>query len=339
MHHKNIQKFKNKVTMLGSQKTNSSSQNPFVDYQTFYLNLFSNNVSSKDDTYVKGENDSVHFRVSLILDGEMKKNSEIKSITNGKDYYPLSNETKVTGYLKSISVIKDTVKNKPVKKVQITLFDPEAVYVNPFESQDKDNPKNNTVVGATYIIKTSFSLKGKELLSKLSNIDVNNAQEMISLIVVPANSKDSNYKEPLIIDGKKIFNILIKQGEEIIFNRFGNPSETSKIKHDKWNEEYLDILQKYEDEARRINMDNLFERFINSIFAPAVHSMFLSKLSNMGYNLVESGVNSDGSANFKYVKLGETLNLDSVSTYIEPNLESEPSDDSGREFMESELPF
>jgi hypothetical protein len=322
--------------MLGNQQQNQS-QNPFVGYQTFYLNLFSNVMAPDEEGYAKGVNDTTHFRLSMVVDSEMKKNAAVLNLTGGKDYFNLPNDYKVTGYLKSISTFKETVKGKPVKKIQITLYDPEAQYLNPFESVDASNPKNNTVVGATYIIKTSFTLKGKELVSKLTNLDPS-LNEMVSIIVVPANTAESGYKEQIVINGKKIYNILVKQGSEVLHSRFGDPSKSSRVQHDKWNTEYLDILEKYEDETRRINMDNLFERFINQIFTPSVHSMFLNGLKSMGYDLVESGTNQDGSAKFKYVKLGETVDTEQFSTYVEP-YEDDTQSVTSKDFDSNELPF
>jgi hypothetical protein len=306
--------------MLGNQQQNST-QNPFSGNQVFYLNVFSNVLAPNEDGYQKGINDTAHFRVSLLVDAEMKKNEEVNRITGGKDYYALPVERKVTGYIKSLSTFKETVKGKPVKKMQIVLFDPNAEYVNPFEEVDADNPKNGTVVGATYVIKTSFSLKGKEMLAKLANLNPE-VDEMFSIIIVPANSAESGYKEQIVINGKRVYNVLVKQGDEMLFGRFGDPAKSSKIQHDVWNEEYLDILEKYEDADRRVRMDGLMEKFITSGFSQTVHAMFLRVLRGIGYDLVESGTNQDGTTKYKYVKLGETVTseaLTSVTTYVEPN--------------------
>lgn len=304
--------------MLGNQQQNSN-QNPFTGYQTFYLNLFSNVVAPTDEDYKKGVNDTAHFRISLALDAEMKKNDEIVRLTGGKDYYALPIERKVTGYLKSISTFKETVKGKPVKKLQVVLFDPHAEYVNPFEELDANNPKNGTVVGATYILKTAFTLKGKEMLSKLANLDPQ-SNEMVTIIVVPANTPESGYKEQIVIDGKRVYNILVKQGDNMLFSRFGNPEKSSKIQHDVWNEEYLEILEKYEDSERRVRMDGLMERFVNTVFLQVVHNMFLQTLQTLGYDLVESGTNQDGTTKYKYVKLGETVDTVSLTTtYVDPS--------------------
>lgn len=304
--------------MLGNQNQNST-QNPFMGYQTFYLNLFSNVAAPSDEHYKKGENDTAHFRISLMVDSEMKKNDEVQRITGGKDYYSLPIERKVTGYIKSLSTFKETVKGKPVKKIQIVLFDPNATYLNPFEEVDGDNPKNGTVVGATYIIRTSYSLKGKEMLAKLANLD-SSLDEMFDIIVVPANSAESGYKEQIIINGKKVYNILVKQGETMLFNRFGDPEKSSKIQHDNWNQEYLDIIEKYQDADRRVEMDRLMERFITTGFSQTIHDMFLRVLRTLGYDLVESGTNQDGSTKYKYVKLGETVTSDSLATtYVDPD--------------------
>jgi hypothetical protein len=336
--------------MLGNQQKQNSSQNPFVGYQTFVLNLFSNTLSSEDKDYVKGVNDTVHFRCVLLLDDEMKRNSRIMNMTGGKEYYNIPNDTSVSGYLKSVSVIQETINNKPSKKIQIVLFDPNATYHNPFESEDPNNPKNGKVVGATYIVKTAFSLKGKEMISKLSNID-KSSNEMVSISVIPARSKESNYKTPIVIKGKKIYNVFLKQGDNVIRDRFGNPTDNSYVKHDSWNEKYLSILEEHKgsNDILRVSMDNFYEKFITQYLISAINDLFLEKIKELGYELVPNGTNQDGTVKYCYSKIGselDDLNLGqqvtspivtaaATSSAIEDSL----YEDDGYESDDSELPF
>lgn len=337
--------------MLGNQQKQTNSQNPFTGYQTFMLNLFSNSLSSEDKDYVKGVNDTVHFRCVLLLDEEMKRNQRIMNMTGGKEYYGLPNETNVSGYLKSVSVIQETINNKPSKKIQIVIFDPNATYVNPFESEDPNNPKNGQVTGATYIIKTAFSLKGKEMISKLSNID-KNANELLTIAVVPAKSKESNYKTPIVINGKKIFNIFVKQGDNVIRDRFGNPTDNSYVKHDSWNEKYLSILEEHKgsNDILRVSMDNFYEKFITQYLISSINDMFLNNIKEMGYELVPNGTNQDGTTKYRYSKIGSEIdNVDLGSQVTSPvqsrvaatsavEVEDEPFSSDEYE-DDSELPF
>lgn len=300
---------------LGSNEQNNS-QNPFNGYQTIYLSLFSNNVAPDHKDFVRGVNDSMHFRAALALDQNQKSNSKIMELTKGKEYFSLPTEKKVSGYLKSVMVLKETIDGKPSKKVQITLFDPMAPYYNPFESIDTTNPKNGTTVGAVYIIKSAFTLKSKELLSKLSNLDTT-SDEMITISVVPANTKDSGYKDQLVIKGKKIYNIFIKQGETVLRERFGDIEKSSFVKHDNWNEQYVSILAENEDDALRINMDGFYEKFVKTVLAAEVNDIFLRTLRDLlKYELVPNGTNQDGTPRMKYSPLESVLDATDVATYL-----------------------
>jgi hypothetical protein len=309
--------------MLGNQKraqNESNSQNPFQKYQTFYLNLFSNVEAANTENYKIGVNDSVHFRCSLRLDDYMKSNSDIMQKNQGKNYYSLPSEQEVGGFLKGLTIFKEEIKGKPAKKIQLTLFDPNAIYVNPFgETIDKDNPLNGTVVGAIYIIRSSFTLKGKELIRKLANIDQNANDQMISIIAIPAKTKDSGYKEQMLDkSGKKIYTILVKQGDTSLRDRFGDPEKSSYVINDEWNKKYLDILSEYEDDALRTNMDVLLEKYTKNVLIEKINGFFMHKLHALEYDLVENGLNEDGSVKYKYVKMGETLDISNVANYVEP---------------------
>lgn len=323
--------------MLGSQNSVTNSQNPFVGYQTFYINLFTNNLAPNEEGYQKGVNDTSHFRVSLRLDDNQKK------FNNGQEYLKLPNEQKVSGFLKSISLIKDVINGKETEKFQITLFDPNSVYVNPFSNVDTSNPKAGNITGAVYIIKTSPTLKGKELLQKLANVDPN-SDEMVTITVGKAYCAP-DYKEPLVKDGKQIYNIYVKQGDENIGSRFGDPSKSSKIKDDQWNREYLEILEnpqnKQVNELMRINMNLFYGKFIKSVCSDLAKNMFLKTLNQMGYDLVENGVDKDGLVKFKYVAIGSDVDVASVTSYA-PSTKAAASDED--DFVEpssddDDLPF
>ena len=318
--------------MLDHQER-TSTDNPFVGYQTFYLRLFANVHAPDEEGYAKGKNDHMFFKLTLVVDEKMKNNSKVREITNGDNYHVLPEVKKVSGYLKSVGVFKDTINGKPTKKIQFVLYDPTAPYYNPFESVDTENPLNGKVVGAQYVISSAFTLKSKELLSKLSNIDTSVTDQMVTISIVPANSKESGYKDPIIIKGKRVFNILIKQGDSLIRDRFGNPERGSFIQQDSWNEDYLRIMQEFEDNDLRIEMDRFYERFVKAVMAPSVHEMFLSSLRHNGYDLVENGTNQDGTPKLKYVKLGgESVSVEAMTSVVTPSK-------SFKEELESTMPF
>jgi hypothetical protein len=333
--------------MLGNQKraqTESNSQNPFQKYQTFYLNLFSNVEAANSENYKIGFTDSVHFRCSLRLDDNMKANQAIMEKNQGKNYFDLPKEQEVGGYLKGLTIFKEEIKGKPAKKIQLTLFDPNAIYVNPFgETIDKDNPLNGTVIGAIYIIRTSFTLKAKELIRKLANIDQNNMDQMISIIAIPAKTKDSGYKDQMMDkNGKKIYTILVKQGDTSLRDRFGDPEKSSYIVNDEWNKKYLEVLNEYEDDALRTNMDVLLEKYAKNVLVEKIHTFFMNKLNSLDYDLVENGLNEDGTVKYKYVKMGETVAVGSVATYIEPTKTSVPlteEDSFAPDVDDEDMPF
>lgn len=302
--------------MLPFQNQNSSNQNPFSGYQKFYLNLFAAVKGESEKEYQKGVNDTMHFKLSVALDNEMLKNSEIRAKAGKRTSYDLQPINSVKGYLKSITTYKEIVDSKPTHKIKITLFDPKAPYHNPFQDINSDNKLNGTVTGAIYDITTSYSLKGKELLSKLSNIDFTESNEMVEIIIVPAKNKDDGYKSQVISNGRKVYNILIKQGDNIIRERFGNPEKSSYVKHDKYNEQYLENIEKYEDETLRINMDALYRSFILDEISGQVHELFLGTLrSVLECDLVENGVDSEGKPKLKYVSLkNEAVSEDNFVT-------------------------
>lgn len=326
--------------MLGSQNNVTNSNNPFTSYQTFYLTLYTNVLGPNEEGYQKGVNDTAHFRVSLRLDDNQKKHN------NGQEYLKLPNENKIGGFLKSISLIKDVVNGKETEKFQITLFDPNSTYVNPFQNVDTNNPRNGKTVGAVYIIKTSPTLKGKELMQKLANVDPN-SEEMITITVGKAYCAP-DYKEPLVKDGKQIYNIYVKQGDDNIGSRFGDPSKSSKIKADEWNKEYLEILEnpqnKQVNELMRINMNLFYGKFIKTVCSELAKKMFLKTLNQMGYDLVENGVDKDGIVKFKYVSIGSDVDVATVTNY-EPvsQVSTKQASDDEDSFVEpsgdDDLPF
>jgi hypothetical protein len=296
--------------MLGNQNNGTNqSENPFVGFQTAYLSLFTNVLAPNEENYQKGVNDTAHFRVTLRLDDNQKRHSD------GKEYWTLPSETKVSGFLKSASVIEETIKGKVTKKIQITLFDPNQTYINPFEAVDQNNPKNNKTIGAVYIIKTAFTLKGKEMLQKLANVDPN-VLEPITISVGKAYCPP-DYKELLVINGKQVFNIYVRQGEESIGSRFGDPSKSSKVVNDNWNETYLKLLEDNADdkELLRASMDSFYIKFIKNHMVNFSKNMFLKVLNQMGYDLVENGVDKDGVVKFKYVSIGQDVDIANVTNY------------------------
>jgi len=317
--------------MLDHQER-SSTDNPFVGYETFYLRLFANVHAPDQEGYIKGKNDHSYFNLTLVVDDKMKKNPKVNEIIKDSNYFVLPETKKVSGFLKSVAVLKDTVNGKPTKKIQIVLYDPTAPYYNPFEEVDAENPLNGKVVGAQYIISSAFTLKGKELLGKLANIDSSNTTDMVTISVVPANSKDSGYKDPMIINGKRVFNMLVKQGDTVVKDRFGDPARGSFIQQDSWNENYLQILKDFEDIDLRIEMDRFYEKFVKTVMGPLVHEMFLSSLRNNGYDLVENGTNADGTPKMKYIKLGETVSVEAMTNVVTPSK-------SFKEELESSMPM
>lgn len=304
---------------LGSQsKTAGNSNNPFKNYQTYYLSLFSNVHSPDEEKYKKGVNDEVIFKTTLQLDNELQQNTAVMEKTEGKNYFSLPREKKVVGYLKSINVVKDTINGKPTKQIELTIFDPEAEYYNPFEKIDVENPKNGTVTGAIYKIKTAFTLKGKELLTKLFNV-VTDAGRKITISIVPANSKESGYKEQIISNGKKVYNILVKQDDTVLRPRFGNPSENDFVVHDIYNEKFLQILEEEEGDSLRVGMDKFIEKYINEVFRQRLFDeFFIPQLNEMGYDLVNDGVDKDGNPKLKYVRLGEHEDATAMTEYVSP---------------------
>lgn len=304
--------------MLDHQEKNSTS-NPFVGYQTFYLRLFANVHAPDQEGYVKGKNDHMYFKLTLVVDENMKKNDQVTAITKGENYHPLAESKKVSGFLKSVSVSKDVVNGKPTKKIQFVLYDPTAPYYNPFEEVDANNPLNGKTTGALYIVSSAFTLKSKELLSKLANVDGSITDQPITVSIVPANSKESGYKEQIVIAGKKVYNILVKQGDNVVRERFGDPSRGSFIQQDSWNEDYLRILNEFTDDDLRIEMDRFYEKFVKNVMSASVHEMFLSSLRNHGYDLVENGTNQDGTPRLKYIKLGETMDVQEMTNVITPS--------------------
>lgn len=296
--------------MLGNQNNGTNqSENPFVGYQTVYLSLFTNVLAPGEENYQKGVNDRAEFRVTLKLDDNQKRHSD------GKDYWTLPSETKVSGFLKSVSVVEETIKGKPAKKIQITLFDPNQSYINPFEVVDQNNPKNNKTIGAVYIIKTAFTLKGKEMLQKLANVNPD-VLEPITISIGKAYCPPE-YKEPLIINGKQVYNIYVRQGEDSIGSRFGDPSKSSKVVNDNWNESYLKLLEDNSEDKDllRASMDSFYIKFIKNHMVNFAKNMFLKVLNQMGYDLVENGVDKDGVVKFKYVSIGQDIDVANVTNY------------------------
>lgn len=290
--------------MLPFQNQANSSQNPFMAYQRFYLNMFAAVKGESEKEFQKGVNDTMFFKLALSVDNKMMENPEVKARVGTKKSYNLSNVTSVKGYLKGVTTYKEIVDGKPTHKIKVTLFDPSAPYFNPFQDVDEKNPLNGKTTGAIYEITTSYSLKGKELISKLSNIDFTESGKMVEIIIVAAKNKDDGYKTQIISNGRKVFNILIKQGDENVKSRFGNPELGSHIKHDQYNETYLKNMDELEEDSLRIGMDTLYRGFIQNEVGPKAHDMFLGTLrSVLECDLVENGVDNEGKPKFKYVSL------------------------------------
>lgn len=316
-----------------------NSNNPFKGYQTFYYSLFSNVHAPDEEGFQRGVNDEMIFKSTLQLDNEMQNNSAIMEKTDGKNYFSLPKEKKVSGFLKSISVVKDTIKGKPTKQIEITLFDPEDMYYNPFEKIDTENLKNGTVTGAIYKIKTAFTLKGKELIGKLYNL-VGDAGRKISISIVPANSKESGYKEQIFTkEGKKVYNILVKQGDTVLYPRFGDPAKNSFIVHDTYNEKFLQILEEEEGDSLRVTMDKFHEKYINEVFRKRLFDeFFIPQLNEMGYDLVDDGKDKDGNVKLKYVRLGEHQDATAMTEYVSPEEDEEDETKSFRKEIEEVMP-
>lgn len=317
--------------MTGRQKKNNagnSSQNPFYYAQLTYFSLFSDTKSKLDDEFEVGKNDEMVFRASMPLEESALSNSAILQRNDGKKYFNY-HEKSFGGFLKSVRVVDDKIDNKPVKQIEVTFFDPEAVYDNPFEDIDGANQKNGTVCGATYKVKTAFTLKGKEMLSLLfSAMDYSDNPESFYVSIVPAKSPQSGYTENIVIEGKKIFNFFVKQGEQILRPRFVDlnskgwekrkanlsQEQITKIESDVFNQEYTEIFAKYEGTRLRNHLDEFFEDYINNVFKVQVHErLFLPKLRDMGYDLVENGTDAKGNVKMKYV----SLNADSADSIVD----------------------
>lgn len=318
--------------MLPFQNQQNTSQNPFMAYQRFYLNMFAAVKGEGEKEYQKGVNDTMFFKLAISVDNEMSKNAEIKAKVGSKQSYNLAPINSVKGYLKSVSTYKEEIDGKPTHKIKITLFDPAAPYYNPFQDIDATNKLNGTTTGAIYEVTTSYSLKGKELISKLSNIDFSDSGQMIEIIILPAKNKDDGYKTQIISKGRKVFNVMIKQGDTVIKDRFGDPARGSHIVHDEYNEEYMRNLAENTDdnEALRVSMDSLYRKFIKTELTPKSHDMFLGTLrSVLECDLVENGVDNEGKPKFKYLSLkNEEVTEDNFVT-IDDDVEE------GKSFKES----
>jgi len=301
--------------MLGSQRNSSnSSDNPFSGYQNFYLNLYALVLGPNDEGYQKGVNDQMYFNAVLTLDEQMKRNPKImerarsSSTSSNSAYYTLGRETSLNGVLlKSLYVKEDTINGKKTKRLIVTVFDPNAIYTNPFEDIDGDNPNNGKVTGAIYQISSSFTMKGKELINKLANLKTN---EPFDVFITQAKEKDDDGKYTIPIKtktGQLIYNINIRQNEQMVMSRFGDPEKLSSVVNDEWNEQFLSILndEELDPQEVRLKIDKFFTKFITNNFSDYVFAeMFLPYLQKeMGYNLVENGRNQDGTPRMKYVRI------------------------------------
>ena len=290
--------------MRGTQREKGNSDNPFSEYQTIYASLFSNILAPSDGEYKAGVNDAVYFNTALLLDETMQADPKILAKVGDKKTINLGRETSLTGYLKSVSVKDDEIKGKKTKKVEIVLFDPEAKYNSPIG--DKDDPRNGEVCGELYVISSAFTLKSKELLGKLANVA---ADEKINIAIVRATTKESGRKTPMTTkDGKAIYNVLVFQNEKNISPKFAELKYEWVDGTDAWVIEYNKIIEENQDEDRRNAMDKFFRKYVDTVMNLSAHELFLSRLNKLGYDLVDNGVNKDGTKRMKYVKLGTTSN-------------------------------